>query len=320
VLAGLGGTPPSSKRRRTEPVTKTGVGYNIGFIGSGNMARALVEGMLGSGQVLAGTVMASATRESSENLKKMKALGVSTTTHNRDVILNSDVIVLATKPHQVLGIMTEIQAMFSDFQSRAQPHTSSPKSWRPLIVSVASSVSIADIEEKTEISWSMGASSVSGHLPVIRSLPTIASSVRAGITAYCRGKFCNEADVKPFVTLFSLCGPVEDVPEKYLDAITSVSGSGLAFAAVGLEGMADGAVLSGIPRHMALKFSAHAVMSAARLVLEKGISPANIKDSVCSPGGTTIYGIQKLEAKGTRGAYMDAVLAATERAKQLKPK
>ena len=78
----------------------------------------------------------------------------------------------------------------------------------------------------------MGASSVSGHLPVIRSLPTIASSVRAGITAYCRGKFCNEADVKPFVTLFSLCGPVEDVPEKYLDAITSVSGSGLAFVSL----------------------------------------------------------------------------------------
>ena len=78
----------------------------------------------------------------------LQALGVNTTTRNRDVILNSDVIVLATKPHQVLGIMTEIQAMFSDFQSQAQPHISNPKSWRPLIVSVASSVTIADIEEK----------------------------------------------------------------------------------------------------------------------------------------------------------------------------
>ena len=83
----------------------------------------------------------------------------------------------------------------------------------------------------------MGASSVSGHLPVIRSLPTVASSVRAGITAYCRGKFCNEADVKPFVTLFSLCGPVEEVPEKYLDAITSVSGSGLAFVSLSVYGL-----------------------------------------------------------------------------------
>jgi pyrroline-5-carboxylate reductase len=284
------------------------------------MARALVEGMLASGQVLSGTIMTSATKETSENIKKMKALGVATTTHNRDVILNSDIIILAIKPHQILGIMSDIQAMFSDFQSRAQPHVSSPKCWRPLIVSVASSLTIADIEQKTEISWSMGVSSVSGHLPVIRSLPTVASSVRAGITAYCRGKFCNEADVKPFVTLFSLCGHVEEVPEKYLDAITSVSGSGLAFAALGLEGMADGAVLSGIPRPMALKFSAHAMMSAARLIIEKGLTPADIKDSVCSPGGTTIYGIQKMEAKGTRGAYMDAVLAATERAKQLKPK
>lgn len=75
-------------------------------------------------------------------------------------------------------------------------------------------------------------SSVCGHLPVIRSLPTVACSVRAGITAYCRGKFCNEADVKPFITLFSLCGHVEEVPEKYLDAITSVSGSGLAFVSL----------------------------------------------------------------------------------------
>ena len=82
----------------------------------------------------------------------LQALGVTTTTHNRDVILNSDVIVLATKPHQILGIMAEIQAMFSDFQSRAQPHTSSPKSWRPLIVSVASSITIADIEQKVLVS------------------------------------------------------------------------------------------------------------------------------------------------------------------------
>ena len=85
---------------------------------------------------------------------------------------------------------------------------------------------------QTEISWNMGVSSVSGHLPVIRSLPTVASSVRAGITAYCRGKFCNDTDVKPFVTLFALCGHVEEVPEKYLDAITSVSGSGLAFVSM----------------------------------------------------------------------------------------
>ena len=77
-----------------------------------------------------------------------QALGVATTTHNRDVILNSDIIVLAAKPHQILGVMTEIQAMFSDFQSRAQPHISGPKCWRPLIVSVASSVTIADIEQK----------------------------------------------------------------------------------------------------------------------------------------------------------------------------
>ena len=78
----------------------------------------------------------------------LQALGVATTTHNRDVILNSDIIVLAIKPHQILGIMSEIQAMFSDFQSRAQPHVSSPKCWRPLIVSVASSLTIADIEQK----------------------------------------------------------------------------------------------------------------------------------------------------------------------------
>lgn len=81
----------------------------------------------------------------------LQALGVTTTTHNRDVILNSDIIVLAIKPSQVLTIMSEIQSMFSDFQSRAQPHISSPKSWRPLIVSVASSIPIADIEQKVQI-------------------------------------------------------------------------------------------------------------------------------------------------------------------------
>ena len=82
---------------------------------------------------------------------------------------------------------------------------------------------------QTVISWSMGLSSVSGHLPVIRSLPTVASSIRAGVTAYCKGKFCNESDLKPFLYLFSLIGHVEEVSESYLDAITSVSGSGLAF-------------------------------------------------------------------------------------------
>lgn len=80
---------------------------------------------------------------------------MTTTTHNRDVILNSDVIVLATKPYQILGIMTEIQAMFSDFQSRAQPHISSPKCWRPLIISVASSVTVADIDQKVILATMM---------------------------------------------------------------------------------------------------------------------------------------------------------------------
>jgi pyrroline-5-carboxylate reductase len=249
-------------------------------------------------------------------------LGVTVFTNNKDIVLYSDVIVIAVKPHQVLSVLDELKEIFKGFtQNKSSIGTNvMPKNMRPLIVSVATAVTLKQLEEKTEVSWNMSGQSMEGHLPVVRCLPTLACSVRAGVTAYTSGRYCNEQNLKNFLTIFNTCGHSEEVPESYIDGFTSFSGSGIAFMGLVLEALSDGGVLVGLPRPMADRVAAHTMMSTAKLIIESGLSPAEVRTRVASPGGTTIHGLKVMEEKGVRGAVMDAVLRATQRAKELQPK
>lgn len=303
----------AAKRKKLIEVPK--LHYHIGFVGSGNMARALVEGIMMTGQVPPSNITASATSEESDNLKKMKAFGVNTTSSNRDIILTADVIIVAVKPHHVLDVLGQFEAVYTEL---SRSHVT-PKNLRPLIVSVASSVSISEIEQKMVVAWSISGSPVQGHLPVIRSLPNAAASVRAGVTVYSRGHYCNESDAAPFLSVFTLCSHCEEVSEKDLDAFTTFSGCGITFMSVILEAMADGGVLVGLPRAMAQRIAAYTMISAGKAVAEGGKQPSLVKEVSCSPGGTSIHGLEALEEGGLRASVMGAVKRAIERAEELRP-
>lgn len=240
-------------------------------------------------------------------------------------------IIVAVKPHHVLDVLGQFEAVYTEL---SRSHVT-PKNLRPLIVSVASSVSISEIEQKVRldrikqfaliafeqmvVAWSISGSPVQGHLPVIRSLPNAAASVRAGVTVYSRGHYCNESDAAPFLSVFTLCSHCEEVSEKDLDAFTTFSGCGITFMSVILEAMADGGVLVGLPRAMAQRIAAYTMISAGKAVAEGGKQPSLVKEVSCSPGGTSIHGLEALEEGGLRASVMGAVKRAIERAEELRP-
>ncbi|XP_064382663.1 pyrroline-5-carboxylate reductase-like [Halichondria panicea] len=312
------GPPPVKRARSSSLIQQTkqpGLGkWAIGFIGAGNMARAITEGLIGSAQVSPSQITASATSANSENLKKMKALGVNATTSNNLVMTSSDIIIIAVKPHHVLSVLSDLHDCYVSAQSSGNP----PKNLRPLIVSVAAAITITDIESKTSVSWQITGYPVKGHLPVIRCLPTLGTAINAGITAYTKGRYCNEDDVEPFLFVFGLVSHCEEVEEKHMNAFAAF-GSGIAFMAVALEALADGGVMAGIPRALSQRVAAHTMLSTAQLVIKKKLHPAEVKDAVASPAGTTISGLQCLESSGFRGAIMTAIKTAANRADEMNP-
>lgn len=310
---------PSSKRFKMASGGEGGT--HVGFIGGGNLARAITEGLLQADDKQKRFKIHASFATNGENYKKMQSLGVAVTTNNKDIVLSCDVIVLSVKPHQVLPVLDELRKIYKDIDENQLLVGGAPlpRNLRPLIVSVATSITIKQIEEKTEISWKMGRADMLGHLPVIRCLPTVASSVRAGVTVYTSGHYSTETDNKLFLDIFNSVGFTQDVPEQYIDGFTAFTGSGVAFMGLVMEALADGGVLVGIPRGMADKIAAYTMMSTAKIVIERGIKPHEIRTSVASPGGTTIHGLKVMEDAGVRGGVMGAVQRGTERAKELRP-
>lgn len=262
----------------------------IGFLGAGRMATALARGLIQSGTVPAADVSASdvspAAREAFE-----AATGVEATRDNREATWNDDVLVLAVKP-QVLG------SVLADITDQID--------FKTLVVSIAAGVSIKTIE---------------GGLPtgqrVVRVMPNTPSLVSAGASCFARGTRATDDDASAVETLLAPIGTVDEVPEHLLDAVTGLSGSGPAYVYQVIEAMSDGGVRAGLPRDLATRLAAQTVLGAAKMVLDTGEHPGALKDAVTSPGGTTIAGLHALEAGGLRGTLIDAVVAATERSREL---
>jgi pyrroline-5-carboxylate reductase len=263
----------------------------LAFIGAGNMAEALLRGVLTAGRMGPDQIIATDVRE--ERLVFLKAtyrIGVSS--HNAEAARQADTIVLAVKPQMMSHALDDLKDAIGEQQ---------------LLISIAAGVSTARIAE---------------HFPqhpvrVVRVMPNTPALVLEGASALARGRHAAPQDLETARRLFEAVGKVVVVDESQMDAVTGLSGSGPAYAFLMIEALSDAGVKMGLPREVALSLAAQTMRGAARLVLETGKHPGELKDMVTSPGGTTLAGLHALEQGGVRAALINAVEAATRRSQEL---
>ena len=265
-------------------------GKTLGFLGGGNMAGALVKGLLHAKVVPPEKIMVSDVKPERLAFLKEKH-GVVTTTDNHALVRACDVVVLAVKPQVIDKVLEGASADFHAGQ---------------LVVSVAAGVPVSAIESR-----------LPDGVHVVRSMPNTPATVDAGATAIAPGTFATDADLEVARKLFAAVGRVVTLDESLLDAVTGLSGSGPAYVMLMIEALADGGVKVGLHRDTALLLAAQTVYGSAKLLLETGEHPGRLKDMVTSPGGTAIAGLHTLESGGLRRTLIDAVEAATTRAQQL---
>jgi len=261
----------------------------VGFIGGGKMATALAKGFLESGfsqrQDLIASDVYEAARRSFE-----KETGARTAGSNRDVVEVSSILILAVKPQVMNAVLKELATMITP---------------QHLVVSIAAGVTLSTME-----------AALPGHR-VVRVMPNTPSLVGAGAAGFSRGQQASADDAELVRRMLGTVGIALEVPESQLDAVTGLSGSGPAYVFEIIEALSDGGVLAGLPRSTSTQLAAQTVLGAAKMVLETGVHPGELKDAVTSPGGTTITGLLEMERAGVRGSLMNAVRAATQRAKEL---
>ncbi len=261
----------------------------IGFIGMGNMARAILGGILKTGIVDASEVFGSAyTQETCDRMAT--EYGIKTMVSNAQVARDADVLILAVKPQFLKVVIADIMDAVDE---------------NKLIISVAAGKTIKWIMNEFE-----------KPVKVVRVMPNTAALVGEGCAALCRNENVSDADLSFAMELMHSVGSASVVPENLMDVVCGISGVP-AYTFMMIEAVADAAVADGMPRGQAYPFAAQTVLGAARMVLETGKHPGELKDMVCSPGGTTIEAVNVLEQDGFRGAVFDAVRASTEKSKQL---
>jgi len=262
----------------------------IGFLGAGKMASALAKGIVSADVSTPGHIIASDVIDEAR-AAFAKAVGCKVTASNNDVVAASDVLIVAVKPDQVHGVLSEAGANITE---------------RHLVVSIAAGVTLAKL-----------AAALPKQARLVRVMPNTPALVGASASAFSLGGNAGPEDAALVQRIFSAVGAAYQVKETLLDAVTGLSGSGPAYAYLMIEALSDGGVAAGLPRDVATKLAAQTLMGAAKMVLETGLHPGALKDMVTSPGGTTIEGLHELEKAGVRGALMNAVRAAAEKSKKL---
>jgi pyrroline-5-carboxylate reductase len=266
---------------------------SIGFIGCGNMAQAMIGGIIKSGLKKPLSVMASNT--SSGKLQAVKErYGIATTTNNIDIAKEADIVVLAVKPNKYPDVINEIKGYIKE---------------DAIIVIIAAGITMEKVAE-----------GFGGGIKVARTMPNTPALVGEAMSALCFNSEVSENEKNEVISIFESFGKVEIVEEKLMDVIPAISGSSPAYVYMFIEALADGGVLQGIPRSKAYKLAAQAVLGAAKMVLETGEHPGVLKDNVCSPGGTTIEAVYTLEKNNFRGAVISAMESCTEKAVKMSKK
>jgi pyrroline-5-carboxylate reductase len=262
----------------------------VGFLGAGKMASALAKGfvtakIVSPKQLIASDVMAGA-RDAFA-----KEVGGNIAETNIELVRFANVLILAVKPDQVAAVLAEIKPAFSE---------------KHLLISIAAGVTIAKMEDALPL-----------KARVIRVMPNTPALVGAGASGYALGSHANDEDGEIAQKLLGAVGMAFGVKESLLDAVTGLSGSGPAYVFQIIEALSDGGVAAGLPRNVATQLAAQTLLGSARMVLETGKHPGELKDMVTSPGGTTIEGLHEMEKGGVRATLMNAVRAAAEKSKKL---
>lgn len=261
----------------------------IGILGAGQMATALARGWTAAGVVAADEGMAA---DPSPEARKhfIERSGWKAVPSNRDVVVESDVLLVAVKPQMLSAVAADVRPLIKS---------------KHLVVSIAAGVSLNRLADEF------------GECRRIRVMPNTPCLIGASAAAYTPSTNATPDDVELVDRLFNAIGKAFRLPEPLLDAVTGLSGSGPAFVYVMIEALSDGGVRMGLPRAVATALAAQTVLGAARMVLETDLHPGALKDMVASPGGTTMAGLHAMERGGVRGALMDAVEAATKRSTEL---
>jgi pyrroline-5-carboxylate reductase len=266
------------------------LGKTIAFLGAGNMAEALVKGLLRAGVAEPREIVCS-DRSEDRGPVLVQRYGVRFTRSNKEATEAADLVVLSVKPQVMNKLLDEIAPSLNE---------------RKLVISIAAGVPIAAIERKV------------GHgVRIVRTMPNTPALVGAGATALVAGEHATDADLKQARALFDAIGKTVVVDEPLLDAVTGLSGSGPAYIFLVIEALSDAGVKVGLPRAVAQDLAAQTVLGSAKLLIETGEHPGRLKDQVTSPGGTAIAGLHTLEAGGLRTTLMNAVESATRRSREL---
>ena len=263
----------------------------IGFIGLGNMASAIIGGMLQKEMVESRNIIG---YDVSEGARKAAAekFGICAAADNKEAASKADILFLAVKPIFMADVIGEIK-------EAVKPET--------VIVSIAAGRTLGFLEE---------AFANKGQ-KIVRCMPNTPALVLEGCTGVCANENVSEEELATVLALLKAFGKASVVPERLMDVVVGVSGSSPAYVFMFIEAMADAAVAAGMPRKQSYEFAAQAVLGSAKMVLETGMHPGELKDMVCSPGGTTIEAVKVLEQKGLRGAVMSAMEACIEKSKNL---
>ncbi|MFA7059319.1 MAG: pyrroline-5-carboxylate reductase [Pedobacter sp.] len=267
-------------------------GKKIGFIGGGNMAEAIIKGLLTAGIPASAIMVAEPVALRRDFLTSEFAAEV--TDDNLNVARQADIIILAIKPQVAASVLTGLEPAISPDK---------------LIISIMAGISTSLIEE-----------TLTNGVRVIRSMPNTPALIQSAATAICPGRKATTQDLEVAISIFSCVGTVVSIPEKQMNAITGLSGSGPAYVYSFIEALSDAGVKNGLPRDVAAQLAVQTVLGAARMASITGEHPALLREKVTSPGGTTIAALHTLEKGCFHGVIMSAVDSACQRSKELSGK
>lgn len=262
----------------------------VGIIGGGNMGSGIAGGIVKAGILPAAQVIMSDINQSTLN-RLRETFGIRVTDDNTELCTEADIIFLVVKPYQLSAMIQEIR----DFVNADA-----------LVVSVAAGQTLDTV-----------AALFGRDLRLVRIMPNLGAVVGESMTGYVMNGLTTQEDHEDMCELLGSFGRFEELPEKLMDVVTAVSGSAPAYICTMIEAMADAAVLNGMPRASAYKVCEQAMLGTARYLLETGVSPAALKDMVCTPGGTSITAVAEMERLGIRNAIISGVTACTEKSKKI---
>ena len=262
----------------------------IAILGAGKIGESLLAGLLTSGWREPPEIVVTGRR--AERVQELvERYGVEGTVSNAEAVARATVVVIAVKPQDFDVLLGEIGGLLSPEQT---------------VLSVAAAIPTAAIEAR-----------VTPGVPVVRAMPNAPATVHEGVAGVCAGRHADDAHLAVAEDVLAHVGSVVRVPERYMDAVTAVSGSGPAYFALLAEAMIEAGILLGLSREISTQLVVQTMLGTARLLRDEGIHPVELRETVTSPGGTTIRAIRELERAGVRAAFLNAIQAAMERSREL---